>query len=133
MKENDLPKSIANLYAKFFDEEKKKNPNCQCGNIINTKTLKMGLEIINYGICNKCNKITYFKEFNEFNKGTYTQVWQMLNSEKVKIKLEQYLDTLIPDIIIKIYSPGFDVIITKIYEEENLKKLTKVSFRKEFQ
>lgn len=128
MKENELTNNISSLYSKFFDVQKKTDPNCQCGNRIETKLLKIDLKMINYGTCEECGKIHYFKEINEYDEGKYNQKWQKIKTEDIKTEFEQCLDTLISQEVIEIPSPGFEVIIAKIQEMEEIKKIKKISF-----
>ena len=128
MNERDLTSSISNLYSKFFDLEKKPLPQCQCGENISFKILKLDLSVINYGICQQCNKISYFKEVNEFHNGKYIQKWHNIPITEIKTMFEEYLSTIIDQKELQENSSNFDSIITNIQKITNEKTLLKANF-----
>lgn len=117
MKEKELVNSISNFYSKFFDSSKEIYPQCQCGNEIRMKIIKIGLNLIDLGICNKCNRISFFKEIREYSQGKYQQVWKKRPISEIKFEFEKQLDSTINDNDLLYYSSNLDILISKL---ENL-------------
>jgi hypothetical protein len=115
------------LYTKFFEAEKKTQLYCQCGNLTETKILKMGLKIINYGICDYCNTINFFNEVYEFYQGKYHQILKTIQPSEIKADFEYYLDSTITEKDVQFYSSTFDTIIAKIQKIEEEKHLQKIN------
>ena len=131
MEENGLQNNISNLYLKFFESDKNTQPYCQCGNSINTNLLKMGMKIINYGICKRCNKVSFFTEYNEFKQGNYQQILKKMSDREIITELEQFIDENITERDVQYYSSKFVAILTKIQTIESERNLLKASFLKD--
>lgn len=122
MKEKELLSTISNFYAKFYNSSEKTLPICSCTNVFELKVLKIGKNIINYGICGKCSRISFFKEYKYYSDDSYKQYWTKLSFEKVKEELEQLINITINENDLQYYTPKFDEILDKI-DEINKKRI----------
>lgn len=131
MTEIPLQNNISKVIAKDFEKGRKNYPNCQCGNQINPKILKMDLKSIYYGICEKCDRINFYKDFSELNQSKDQQRLQKIPKNVIKKDFEEYLFAPIPDNSLEYYSTSFDELITKIQLLHEIKQLIKISVIKE--
>ena len=92
MTEKELINNISNYYGKFFNLDKGNYPKCQCANEIQLKILKLGMKLLNYGICDNCNRIIFYKEINEYSQGNYKQIWQQVPLQIIQTEFEKQLD-----------------------------------------
>ena len=114
MDEKELIGQISNFYGKFFVSDKKSQVQCYSKNELKIKILKIGLKLLNYGICDNCSKINFFKEVKEYQQGNYQQVWKHIPIPEIKEEFEKQLEIPINEEDLEYYSPNFVQILTKL-------------------
>ena len=129
MTEKELINNVSNYYGKFFNLEKRIYPKWQCTNEIQLKILKLGMKLLNYGVCDKCQRINFYSEIKEYSQGNYNQIWQKLPSQVIKSEFEKQLDLPINEKDLEFYSKNFDEILTKLDELVNDTMLAKTKFQ----